>query len=80
MRPEEPGPKNVRQVQSNVNVLLTIFLDCNIMVRQEFLPQGRTAKMEYHLEVVPRLLKEIRQKRMNFAPKNCMNSWPKTKP
>ena len=33
-------PKKVRQVQSNVRVLLTVFCDCNGVVQHEFLPQG----------------------------------------
>ena len=38
--PEEPRPQKIRQVRSNVKVLLTVFLDCNGVVHHEFLPQG----------------------------------------
>ena len=41
-RPEEPRPKKARQVWLNVKVLLTVFFDCNGVVYNEFLPQGRT--------------------------------------
>ena len=40
--PEEPRPKKTRQDRSNVKVLLSIFFNCNGVVHNEFLPQGRT--------------------------------------
>ena len=33
-RPEEPRPKKALQVRSNVNVLLTVFFDCNGVMHQ----------------------------------------------
>ena len=36
---EEPRPKNARQVQPNVKVLLTVFFNCNGVMHHEFLPQ-----------------------------------------
>ena len=62
-RAEEPRPRKTRQVRSNVNVLLTVFFDCNGVVHHEFLPQGRTVNTEYDLEVMCRLREAIRQKR-----------------
>ncbi|UYV74015.1 hypothetical protein LAZ67_11001841 [Cordylochernes scorpioides] len=50
--PHEPRPKKARQVRSNVKVLLTVFFDCRGVVHHEFLPQGRTVKKEYYLQVM----------------------------
>ncbi|UYV76804.1 hypothetical protein LAZ67_14002066 [Cordylochernes scorpioides] len=61
--PHEPRPKKVRQVRSNVKVLLTVFIDCRGVVHHEFLPQGRTVNKEYYLQVMRNLREEIRQKR-----------------
>ena len=57
--PEQPRPKEVRQIPSNVNILLTVFIDCNGVVRYEFLPQGLKATNEYYLEVMRRLREAI---------------------
>jgi hypothetical protein len=35
-------PKKVRQVRSNVKVMLTVFFDSEGVVHHEFLPQGKT--------------------------------------
>ncbi|UYV77233.1 hypothetical protein LAZ67_15000198 [Cordylochernes scorpioides] len=61
--PHEPRPKKARQVRSNVKVLLTVFFDCRGVVHHEFLPQGRTVKKEYYLQVMRNLREAIRQKR-----------------
>ena len=61
-RPEEPKSKKARQVHSNVQVLLTVFFDCNGVVHHEFLGQGRTVNKEYYLEVMHRSREAIRQK------------------
>ena len=58
-RQEEPRPKKVHQVRSNVSVLLTVFFDYNCVVYYEFLPQGRTVNKEYYREVKSRLREEI---------------------
>ena len=50
--PEEPRPKEPRQVRSNVKVLLTIFFDCNDVVQHEFLPQLCTVNKELYLDVM----------------------------
>ena len=52
---EEPRPKKVRQVRSNVKVSATVFFDCNGVVQHEFLPQGRTDNRKYYLKVMRRL-------------------------
>ena len=46
MRSEEPSLKKAHQVWSNVKVLLTVFFDCNGVVHNEFLPQGRMVNKE----------------------------------
>ena len=50
-RTEEPRPKNVCQVRSNVKVLLTVFFNCNGVVHHE-----------YYLESMRRLREAIHQK------------------
>ena len=45
-RLEEPRSKKAHQVRSNVKVLLTVFFDCNDVVHNEFLSQGRKVNME----------------------------------
>ena len=69
---ESPRPKKARQVRSNVKVLLTVFFNYHGVVHQEFLPQGRTVKKEYYLEVMRRLREALRKKRPELW-KN--NSW-----
>ncbi|UYV71996.1 hypothetical protein LAZ67_9001510 [Cordylochernes scorpioides] len=61
--PHEPRPKKARQVRSNVKAMLTVFFDCRGVVHHEFLPQGRTVKREYYLQVMRNLREAIRQKR-----------------
>ena len=46
----------------NKTVLLTVFFDCNCVVHNEFLPQGRTANKKYYLVVISWLREAIRQK------------------
>ena len=57
--PKEPRPKKIRQVRSNVKVLLTAFIDFNGVVHHEFLPYGRTVNKEYYLQVMRRLREAI---------------------
>ena len=58
-RPEKPEAKKARQVRLNVNIFLTVFLDCSDVVQHEFLLQSRTANQQYYLEVMCRLRKAI---------------------
>jgi len=57
--PEEPRPKKIRKVRSNVKVLLTVFFDFNGVVHHEFLPYGRTVNKECYLEVMRRLREAV---------------------
>ena len=61
-RPGESRPKELRQILSNVKVLLTVFFDCNGVVHHKFLSQDRTVNKVYYLEVMSRLREAIRQK------------------
>ena len=58
-RPEEPRPKKACQVRSNVKVLLTVFFNCNGVVYQKFLPQGRTVNKDYYHEVMQQMCTEL---------------------
>ena len=60
-RPEEPKPKNMSS-SANVKVLLTVFIDYNGMVHEEYLPQDSTVNKEYYFEVVRQLLEAIHEK------------------
>ena len=55
--------KKACQIRSNVEVLLTVFFDCNDMLHHEFLWQGRAVNKKYYSEVMSRLREAIRQKR-----------------
>ena len=72
MHTESPRPKKVRQIRSNVKVLITVFFDYHGVVHQEFLPKGRTVNKEYYIEVMRLLREAIRKKRPELW-KN--NSW-----
>jgi transposase len=50
-------------VRSQVKVMLTVFFDSEGVVHYEFLPQGRTVKKEYYLQVMQRLREAGRKKR-----------------
>ena len=67
-----PGPKKVRQVRSNVKVMLSVVFDFNSIVHDEFLPRGQTVNKEYYIQVQRRLREAIRKKRPDLW-KN--NSW-----
>ena len=45
-----------------MKVLLTVFFDCNGVMRHESLSQGRMVNKEYHLEVMRQLCETFRQK------------------
>ena len=66
---EASRPKKARQVRSNVKVLLTVLFDCNGVMHQEILSQGRTVNHKYCLEVMQRLLEAImnQSKIMDFS-------------
>ena len=71
-RPGEPRPKKVRQVCSNVKILLTVFFDYYGVGHQDFLPQGRTVNKKYYHEAMWRLRESIRKKRPEMWK---ANSW-----
>ncbi|XP_018346773.1 PREDICTED: histone-lysine N-methyltransferase SETMAR-like [Trachymyrmex septentrionalis] len=64
---EEPRPKKIRQVRSNVKVLLTVFFDFNGVVHHEFLPYGRTVNKEYYLDVMRHLSEQSDENAQNYG-------------
>ncbi|KAJ0178856.1 hypothetical protein K1T71_005631 [Dendrolimus kikuchii] len=58
--PTEPKPKNPRQSQSKVKVMLTVFFDYCGVVHSEFLPEGQTINKVYYLSILWRL-RDLRQ-------------------
>ena len=64
-RPEEPRPKKLCQVRSNVKVLLSVFFDCNGVVQHEFFPQDRTVTKMY---ILPWRYVQIARNILDFAP------------
>lgn len=61
--PNEPRPKRIRQTQSKIKTLLTVFMDYRGVVHHEFLAEGCTVNKHYYLQVMRRLREAIRQKR-----------------
>ena len=76
----KPKHNHPSQVGSNVKILFAVVFDCNGVVHHEFLAQGRTVNKKYHLEVMRRLRKVIRQKRTelwkNQSWKLCRDNAP----
>ena len=68
---ESLRPKTARQVQSKVNVLLTVFFNYHGVVHQEFLSQVNTVNKEYYFEVMRRLREAIRKKRPELWKNNA---------
>ena len=60
--PGEPTQK-ASEVRLNVNILLTVFFDCNAELYHELLQQGCTANKEYYFEVTRRLCEALCLKR-----------------
>ena len=58
--------QKARQVQSNMKMMLAIFLDCKGIIHQEFLPCGQTVNKEYYLKVMKRLREAVRRIRPNL--------------
>ena len=50
--PEKPRAAHL--VQSNVKIMLTVFLDCNGVEHDKLLSQSRTVNKEYYIEVIRR--------------------------
>ena len=57
--PESPRPKNARQVRSNIKVMLICFFD-----QKEFVPPRQTVNAAFYVEVLKRLRKNVRRKRL----------------
>ena len=67
-RPEELRPQKAHQVRSNMKVLLTVFCDCNGVVRYEFFLQGCMVNKEYSpVFNSPEIHRIVEQPIMDFA-------------
>ena len=60
---DEPKPKKTRKFQFKIKILLTIFIDYQGLVYQEFFLSGLTVNKDYYLGVMSRLRESIRRKR-----------------
>ena len=60
--PSSPRPKKARQVHSNINSVLIIFLDIRGIVHKEFVPPGQTVNGKFYWEVLRRLRENVRRK------------------
>ncbi|XP_075737316.1 protein GVQW3-like [Rhipicephalus microplus] len=58
-----PRPKKVRQVRSNVKVMLSAFFDFRGVVHHEYAPQGQTTTEEYYRDV-PYCLRDAEQRKI----------------
>jgi histone-lysine N-methyltransferase SETMAR len=58
-----PRPKKVRQVRSNMKVMLMVVFDIKGVVHHEFLHQGPTVNRWYYHEMLKRLRENIRRKK-----------------
>jgi len=62
-RPTSPGPKNVRQVKSNLKGMIITFFDFKAIVHEEFVPTGLTVNSGFYCEVLRRLRENLRRHR-----------------
>jgi len=53
--PDSPKAKKVRQVRSNVKIMLISFFDANGIVHKEFVPPAQTVNQQFYLSVLKRL-------------------------
>lgn len=58
----EARPKRVRQSQSKIKIMLTVFFDYRGVVHYEFLSTGQIVNKEYYLNVMRRLREAVRKK------------------
>jgi len=61
--PNSLKAKKVRQVSSNVKIMLISFFDANGIAHKEFVPPGQTVNQQFYLKVLQRLHNSIRKKR-----------------
>ena len=61
-----PIPKKALQVWSNVEVMLTVFCDCEGLIHHECLPCGQTENKDYYPKVTKRLRGAVRTKRTDL--------------
>jgi len=56
-----PRPKKLKFRSSNIKTVLIIFFDCQGIVHEEFVPEGKTENAEFYKGVLDGLLKRIRR-------------------
>ena len=61
--PNSPKPNKVRQVRSNVKIMLIGFFDSNGIVHKESVPPGQTVNHQFYLKVLKKLRDIVRKKR-----------------
>ena len=59
--PPSPRPKKIRQVRSNVKIMLICFFDIQGIVHREFVSRGQTVNQEFYLGVLKRLKERVRR-------------------
>ena len=58
----EHKTKKTRKFQSKIKILLSVFIDYQVLVHHEFIPRGQTVNKEYYLGVMRRLCESIHRK------------------
>ena len=58
-----PRPKKARQSKSNIKVMVIVFLDCEGIVRSDFVPRGTTVNSGFYKGTLERLRNDMRRKR-----------------
>ena len=61
--PTSPRPKKAIQSKSKVKVMLIMFFHVRVIVHSEFLPQGQTIIQQVYEEILPLLLRSVRERR-----------------
>ena len=61
-----PRPKKAGQSKSKVKVVLITFFDVTGIVRCAFLPQDQTINQQVFIEILRRLLRSVREKRLEL--------------
>jgi hypothetical protein len=52
---------NIPMIQSQIKTMLITFLDIEGTVHLEFIPQGQTVNPAYYVEILKRLLEDVRR-------------------
>ena len=63
---KSPRPVKARKSKSKVKMMLIVFFDIQGIVHFEFLPQGQTVNQTVYKEILPRLVRSVRDKRRSL--------------